>query len=154
MWCLLSVYLNFFLTCLFSRGKRRSLSFGTMPPTNRQYARPCLHGSRSSSDLIWTHLHFYMQSVNDDLDTRSPFDCLTVSLPGISLHCRATAFYTEMKVTDSHWNHVVRTQWSFTQNKTYLTSSAMDTVQKIIHTGDLSFFFLFFFAHILSAACM
>lgn len=49
--CYLDILLSFFFF-FSSQGRRRSLSFGTMPPTNKQYARPCLHGSRNLSDLI------------------------------------------------------------------------------------------------------
>lgn len=44
--------LNLSFHSLFCRGKRKSLWCGTTPPTNKLYAKPCLHGSRNLSDLI------------------------------------------------------------------------------------------------------
>lgn len=47
--CLVPIFHFHFLS---SRGRKKSPSFGTIPPTNKLCAKPCLHGSRSSSDLI------------------------------------------------------------------------------------------------------
>lgn len=75
---LVCLFKYFHCTCVFSRRRRRSLSFGTTPPTNKLYARPCLHGSKNWSDLIWTHPHFNIWIFSDVclLAIRNPCDCL------------------------------------------------------------------------------
>lgn len=112
MCCLLLVYWTFLCTSLCSRGKRESLLFGTTPPTNKQYARPCLHGSRNSSDLIWTHPHFDMWIVNMTcLPTLAWGIPLTVfTLPWTLLHYRTTVFLRWNEKSCGVWTHIARLQ--------------------------------------------
>lgn len=68
---LLLVYWTFLHTFLSSREKRKSLSFGITPPTNKRCARLCLHGSRNLSDHTWTHPLLNMWSLHHR-DMRRP----------------------------------------------------------------------------------